>query len=124
MKNLMVGVVTLIFLGNVSAQESLEGKLVKWGDGKITITDKDEKLQVTYELDKDVALTCNGKSCKTKDIAKGSKVTIKLREENKKKIVVKITAVSDLGKIQIILLCNRLLNETWSQSLLVSVSSP
>ena len=89
---------TLLIIGNIAAQDTLEGKLVKIRDGKLTMTDKEGKLEVTYKIADDAVTTCDGKQCKTSDLGKGCKVIVTLKEQEGKKIIVKIKALSEAGK--------------------------
>ncbi|MFT3880093.1 MAG: hypothetical protein QM703_10595 [Gemmatales bacterium] len=97
MKLIMTCVVALLFLGNAAAQSTLEGKLVKIKDNKLTITDKDGMLEVTYKIAEDAVVTCDGKECKANKLGKGCKVILTLKEEEGgKKIITKIKAISDV----------------------------
>lgn len=96
MKLIMTCVVALLFLGNAAAQDTLEGKLVKIKDNKLTMTDKDGMLEVTYQIADDAAVTCDGKQCKPERLGKGCKVILTLKEEQGgKKIITKIKALSE-----------------------------
>lgn len=101
MKLIMNCALTLLFIGNAAAQDTLEGKLVKIRDGKLTMTDKERKLEVTYKIDDNAVTTCDGKQCKTSDLAKGCKVIVSLKEQEGIKIIVKIKALSEAGNLDI-----------------------
>jgi len=54
---------------------TVEGKVVKAADGKLTITDKDDKEHVTT-VAADAKITCDGKECKLEDLKKDIKVKV------------------------------------------------
>ncbi|HQR08582.1 MAG TPA: hypothetical protein PLN21_17285 [Gemmatales bacterium] len=85
----------MLLLGNAAAQDTLEGKLVKIKDSKLTMTDKDGMLEVTYKIADDAVVTCDGKQCKSSKLGKGCKVILTLKEEGDKKIITKIKALSE-----------------------------
>lgn len=66
-----------------------EGKVVKVGDQKLTIEDK-EKKEHTCSVAKDAKITCNGKECKLDELKKGVKVKVTV----KKDMAVKIEATT------------------------------
>jgi len=99
MKLIMTCVVALLLLGNAGAQDTLEGKLVKISGDKLTMTDKDGMLEVTYKIADDAVVTCDGKQCKSSSLGKGCKVILTLKEaEGGKKIITKIKALSEGGR--------------------------
>ena len=61
-----------------------EGKVVKAGDGKLTMTDKDGKNEHTHDVALDAKVTCDGKACKLEDLKKGN--SIKVTTKDKKAI--------------------------------------
>lgn len=71
----------------LAADAPVEGKVVKAGDGKLTITDKDKK-EHSCTVAKDAKITCDGKDCKLADLKVG--VAVKVTVE--KKEAVKIEA--------------------------------
>ncbi len=104
MKLITTCVVCLLFLGNASAQDTLEGKLVKITSNKLTMTDKDGMLEVTYKIADDAIVTCDGKECKSNSLGKGCKVILTLKEEEGgKKVITKIKALSEGTRLSIIL---------------------
>jgi hypothetical protein len=86
----------VFFLQTAFAQEkTLEGKVVKAGDGKLTMTDKDGKNEQAYDVAKDAKITCDGKECKLQDLKVGAPVRVTTKPDAKDKIwAVKIEAFS------------------------------
>lgn len=65
----------------VAADDNVvEGKVVKIADGKLTISDKNDK-EHTCTVSKDAKITCDGKVCKLADLKTG--VTVKVTVEKK-----------------------------------------
>ena len=79
--------VALVFAPSVvmaaDKADTAEGTVVKAGDGKLTIEDKDKK-EHSCEVAKDAKITCDGKECKLDDLKKGVKVKVTL--DNKKAV--------------------------------------
>lgn len=75
-----------------------EGIVVKAGEGKLTMTDKEGKKEHTHLVPKDTKITCDGKECKLDDLKKGFpvKVTTEKRAATtgEKDVAVKIEAKS------------------------------
>jgi len=67
-----------------------EGKVVKAGDGKLTMTDKDGKKEHTHEVAKDATITCDGKKCKLEDLKAG--FTVRVTTDKDGKVATKIEA--------------------------------
>jgi hypothetical protein len=99
MKLILSCVVALLLIGHATAQDTLEGKLVKISANKLTMTDKDGMLEVTYKIADDAVVTCDGKQCKTSNLGKGCKLILTLKDEGDKKIIVKIKALSEGGRL-------------------------
>ena len=74
-----------------AADETAEGTVVKAGDGKLTIEDKDKK-EHSCDVAKDAKITCDGKECKLADLKKGFKVKVTIDKD--KKVATKIDASS------------------------------
>jgi hypothetical protein len=53
-----------------------DGLMVKAGDGKLTMTDKEGKKEHTHNVAKDAKISCDGKECKLGDLKKGVKVSV------------------------------------------------
>jgi hypothetical protein len=66
---------------------TLEGKVVKVADGKLTIADKDAK-EHTFAVAADAKITCDGKECKLADLKKDFTV----KATTKKDMIVEIVA--------------------------------
>jgi hypothetical protein len=70
---------------------TVEGKVVKAADGKLTVTGKDDKEQ-TLSVADDAKITCDGKECKLADLKKDIKVTLTTKKTCDKTMIVKIEA--------------------------------
>jgi len=68
------------------------GTVVKAGDGKLTMTDKDGKNEHTHDVAKDAKITCEGKECKLEDLQKGFIVTVTLENKGDKKVATRLEA--------------------------------
>jgi len=68
------------------------GVVVKAGDGKLTMTDKEGKNEHTHMVAKDAKITCDGKECKLEDLQKGFAVTVTLDSKGDKKVATRIEA--------------------------------
>jgi hypothetical protein len=80
---LMVLAVTFAFTTVAVAEEkgkTAEGMVVKAGDGKLTIEDK-EKKEHSCTVAKDAKITCNGKECKLDELKKGVKVKVTVEKD-------------------------------------------
>jgi len=71
---------------------SHSGVVVKAGDGKLTMTDKDGKNEHTHDVAKDAKITCDGKECKLEDLQKGVEVTVTVDSKADKKVATRIEA--------------------------------
>jgi biopolymer transport protein ExbD len=81
---LVVFAVAMLFAAAVIAAE-VEGNVVKAGDGKLTITDKDKK-EHSCNVSKDTKISCDGKACKLDDLKKGVKVKVTVEKDTAVKI--------------------------------------
>ena len=61
-----------------------EGLVVKAGDGKLTMTDKDGKNQHTHDVAADAKISCDGKECKLEDLKKGTKIKVTTKKGDEK----------------------------------------
>lgn len=73
-------------------EDTHEGLVVKAGDGKLTMTDKEGKKEHTHAVTKDAKITCEGKECKLDDLKKGFKVKVTTEGKGEKAAVTKIEA--------------------------------
>src|SRR5437763_13293108 len=73
----------VIFLtpGAVAADKVHEGKVVKAGDGQLTMTDKDGANKHTHKVPATVAITCDGKDCKLEDLKEGNWVKVTMDQD-------------------------------------------
>ena len=78
-----------------SEEDTHSGKVVKVGDGKLVMTDKDGKNEHTMDVAKDAKITCDSKECKLKDLKPGCTIEVTTKKDGKDKIwVTKIEAKS------------------------------
>jgi hypothetical protein len=68
------------------------GMIVKAGDGKLTMTDKDGKNEHTHTVAKDAKVTCDGKECKLEDLKPGFMVTVTTEKKGDQNQATKIEA--------------------------------
>jgi hypothetical protein len=80
----------LLFLSPAAFAEDKvhEGKVVKAGDGQLTMTDKDGTNKHTHKVPASAIIKCDGKECKLEDLKEGYfvKVTTGEDERTAKKI--------------------------------------
>jgi hypothetical protein len=76
--------------------ESHEGKVVKAGEGKLTMTSKDTNKEMTHDVAADAKITCDGKECKLEDLKAG--YTVKVWTKKGSTTATKIEAKSTAGK--------------------------
>jgi hypothetical protein len=76
-------------------EKTHEGKIVKAGDGKLTMTNKDGSKQHTLDVAEDATITSDGKEVKLAELKQGdfAKVTTKT-DDKEKTVVIKIEARS------------------------------
>ena len=60
-----------------------EGVVVKAGEHKLTMTDKDGKNAHTHDVDKDAKISCDGKDCKLTDLKTGLKILVTTDDTNR-----------------------------------------
>jgi hypothetical protein len=83
----LFAVLALVFLvgqaGLAADQQAKthEGKVVKAGGGKLTMTDKDGKNEHTHDVATDATITCDGKACKLEDLKAGTAITVTMKDE-------------------------------------------
>jgi hypothetical protein len=70
---------------------TVEGKVVKAADGKLTITDKDNK-EHSATVAADAKITCDGKECKLEDLKKDYSVKVTCKKDGEKFTALKIEA--------------------------------
>jgi len=88
----VLALVCLVGAPALAADETVaEGTVVKAGDGKLTIADKDKK-EHSCTVGKDAKITCDGKACKLDDLKKGVKVKVTLEGKGDKAMATKIDA--------------------------------
>ena len=72
---------------------TVEGKVVKAGDGKLTIADKNDK-EHTAAVIADTKITCDGKACKLEDLKKDVKVKVTCKKDGDKVTALTIEATT------------------------------
>jgi hypothetical protein len=81
--------------GPVAAEEKAgthEGMVVKAGDGKLTMTNKDGKDEHTHAVGPDAKISFDGKECKLDELKKGYRVTVKTEKKGEETVVTSIEA--------------------------------
>lgn len=63
--------------GKAKEDKLHEGKIVKVGDGKLTMTDKDDQNEHTHVVPATAKITCDGKQCKLEDLKAGFFVKVR-----------------------------------------------
>jgi Cu/Ag efflux protein CusF len=66
-----------------------EGTVVKAGDGKLTMTDKDSK-EHSHAITDEAKISCDGKKCKLEDLKEGTKVKVTTKKDGEKTVVTRI----------------------------------
>jgi hypothetical protein len=88
----ILGLLCMVGAPALAADETTaEGTVVKAGDGKLTIADKDKK-EHSCTVGKEAKITCDGKACKLDDLKKGVKVKVTLEGKGDKAMATKIEA--------------------------------
>jgi hypothetical protein len=91
----VLALVCLVAAPVLAADEAThDGLLLKAGDGKLTMTDKDGNKEHTHIVAKDARISCDGKECKLEDLKKGIKITVTTEGKGDKATATKIEASS------------------------------
>lgn len=77
-----------------AAEKTHEGKVVKAGDGKLTMTDKKGENKHTHDVAANAKITCDGKACKLEELKEGTFIRVTTDDENNKRAT-KIEALTD-----------------------------
>jgi hypothetical protein len=78
----------LLAVGQVSANDTVhEGKLVKAGDGKLTMTDKDGKNEHTHIVKPGTPVSSDGKEVHLEDLKEGSRVKVTTKDDAEKTVM-------------------------------------
>ena len=72
-----------------------EGKVVKAGDGKLTMTGKDGKNEHTHAIGADAKITLDGKDAKLDDLKAGMAVKVTAEKKGDKVVVTKVEGKKD-----------------------------
>lgn len=65
-----------------------DGKVVKAGNGKLTMTLKDNTKEHTHDVAKNAKITLDGKQAKLDDLMKGMTVTVTTNDNNVATVIV------------------------------------
>jgi co-chaperonin GroES (HSP10) len=65
----------------LAADKTHEGKIVKAGDGKLTMSDEKGENKHTHIVKPGTAITRDGKECKLEDLKEGDHVTVTTRDD-------------------------------------------
>jgi hypothetical protein len=63
-------------MGEDKDAKTHDGKVLKAGDGKLTMTEKDGKNKHIHAVAATAQITCDGKVCKLEDLKEGFQVTV------------------------------------------------
>lgn len=85
----------LLVSAPIVADDMHEGKIVKAGDGKLIMTDKDGKNEHTHDVAADAKIMLDGKDVKLEDLKKGYTVKVTTKE-GAKKVATRIEAKTNL----------------------------
>jgi hypothetical protein len=79
-----------------SSDDTLSCSIVSTTDGKVTVLDKDGKLETTFKVGKELEVVCGGKKCGLKDLKNGLPVTVLFMMDADKVLwAVKITSENE-----------------------------
>jgi hypothetical protein len=71
-----------IYAADKDKDNSHEGTVVKAGDGKLTMTMKDDKKEHTHDVAKDARITLDGKAAKLDDLKAGMMCKVTTDDKN------------------------------------------
>jgi hypothetical protein len=74
-----------------------EGIVVKAGEGKLTMTDKDGKNEHTHQVARDAQITCDGKQCRLEDLKQGFQIKVTVEKRGNLETATKIEAKKTAG---------------------------
>jgi len=74
------------------AADMHQGKVVKAGEGKLTMTDTAGKNEHMHDVASNAAVTCEGKTCGLADVKAGDMVTVTTETKDGKTMATKIEA--------------------------------
>ena len=86
-----LALVLFVTQSSLAADKVHEGTVVKAGDGKLTMTDKQGK-EHSHTIPATAEITCDGKACKLEDLKAG--FSVKVTTEENEKTVTKVEATS------------------------------
>ncbi|MEW6298633.1 MAG: hypothetical protein AB1671_12930 [Thermodesulfobacteriota bacterium] len=72
------------------AASSHQGKVVKAGDGKLTMTDMTGGNQHTHDVPDDAKVTCEGQPCSLSSLQAGDVITVTLDQKDGKMVVTEV----------------------------------
>lgn len=98
-RTLLVGLVAFALaawaVGPVAGEDKAgthEGMVVKAGDGKLTMTNKEGKDERTQAVSPDAKISFDGKECKLDELKKGYRVTVTTEKKGEDTVVTSIEA--------------------------------
>ena len=78
----------LVFVGTaIAADKTHEGKIVKAGDGKLTMSDEKGENKHTHIVKPGTPITRDGKECKLEELKEGDHVTVTTRDDAESTVV-------------------------------------
>ncbi|MFL5342890.1 MAG: hypothetical protein ACJ8F7_22375 [Gemmataceae bacterium] len=84
------GLALVTFVSQVGAEEknatAHEGKVVKAGDGKLTMTGKDDQKEHTHVIKPGTKISCDGKACNLEDLKAGFMVKVWVKDDADKSV--------------------------------------
>jgi hypothetical protein len=97
---LFVAVLALVLLAGAPALAddkpgTHEGLVVKAGDGKLTMTDKEGKKEHSHDVARDAKIICDGKECKLDELKKGQHIKVTVEKKDGKEMATRIEAKKD-----------------------------
>src|SRR5258708_7475726 len=83
----LIVILSLVCMGAWTAtatakDKTHDGKIVKAGDGKLTMTLQDGKKQQTHDVANNAKITLDGKQAKLEDLKEGMSVTVTTNDTN------------------------------------------
>jgi len=91
-----VAVLGIVLLFNAPAwaadPESHEGVVVKAGDSKLTMSDKDGKNEHTHVVAADAKISLDGKECRLDELRKGTLVKVTVEVKGERKVATRVEA--------------------------------
>jgi hypothetical protein len=91
-----VAALGIVLLLNAEARaadpEAHEGVVVKAGDGKLTMSDKNGTNERTHQVAADAKISLDGKECRLDELRKGTPVKVTVEVKGERKVATRIEA--------------------------------